>query len=449
MRRALYLALRAVSALGYRVRRRFTGAGLLVLAAALAAGVLGIDTERSMNYQAFAFLAALLLLAIASALVFRPRLAVERIAPRLASAGAAFNYRVMVHNQSTRAEAGLRLRDNPADPRPGYEQFATAVKRLRAPHKWYRGPRLFDIWRRLIAINGAAVESSECAVPELAAGHSAEVAVQITPQRRGRLQLRSVTVGRPDPLGIFKACADYPAPHTVLVLPKCYRLAPLRLPGARRYQHGGVALASSVGDSEEFVSLRDYRPGDPLQRVHWKSFARVGHPVVKEYQDEFFERHALVLDTFAGAASDEVFEEAVAVAASFACTVDTQECLLDLMFVGHETYTFTAGRGQMRAQHLLEVLAAVQPSAEGEFSTLAESVLRNRGALSAVILVLLGWDSQRQDMVRRLQSAGVPVLALVVSDAPATIGARAPGVIVLEPGRVQPQLAAALAALAP
>src|SRR6185295_2895545 len=139
-------------------------------------------------------------------------------------------------------------------------------------------------------------------------------------------------------------------------LPQCYRLPPLLLPGARRYQHGGVALASSVGDSEEFVALRDYRPGDPLQRVHWKSFARVGYPVVKEYQDEFFERHALIIDTFGGSATEEAFEDAVAVAASFAAAVDTRECLLDLMFVGRETYCFTAGSGQLQAQHLLEVL---------------------------------------------------------------------------------------------
>src|SRR5207237_287835 len=71
------------------------------------------------------------------------------------------------------------------------------------------------------------------------------------------------------------------------------------LAGARRFQKGGVSLASRVGESEEFVSLRDYRPGDPLRLIHWKSWARRGRPVVKEFQDEFFVRYGLVLDTFA------------------------------------------------------------------------------------------------------------------------------------------------------
>src|SRR5262249_57623079 len=82
-----------------------------------------------------------------------------------------------------------------------------------------------------------------------------------------------------------------------------------------------------------------------MRRIHWKSFARLGRPVVKEYLDEFFVRHALVLDTFTSYPGDPIFEEAVSVAASIAISMRTQESLLDLMFVGPEAYCFTAGRG--------------------------------------------------------------------------------------------------------
>ncbi len=433
MTRIAYLALRGVSAVSRWLRRRFTVAGLLVLGAAWAGAVLGVDTDRSMSYQAFTLLLAAIALAVPFALLFRPRIAVERSVPRLATAGTLFNYRITLRNQSPTSQRGLILRDNLADPRPGYAQFKSAVA---ADWSLFGRPTLFDIWRRLIAVNGgAALDERTLAV--LSAGRTTEVTAELTPQRRGVLRFESLTVARSDPLNLFKACAGYRAPATVLVLPKCYRLPPLALPGARRYQHGGVALASSVGDSEEFVSLRDYRPGDPLQRVHWKSFARVGYPVVKEYQDEFFERHALVLDTFASSATEDAFEEAVAVAASFAAAVDTRECLLDLMFVGRETYCFTAGRGQMQAQQLLEVLAAVSPHAGSEFRALADSVLAGRAAMSGAILVLLAWDEPRRDLVSRLRATGLEVLALVVANAPEQIAERAPWLVVLQPGRIQ------------
>jgi len=437
MSRFAYFVLRRTWVFNRWLQRRFTPPGLMVLSAAGFAAVLGVDTDRSMSYQMFTLLLAALVASVPFALLYRPRFAISRELPRLATAGSRVSYRIVVRNESTVTQSGVVLRDNLADPRPTYRQFKAAVD---AEWRLMRRPTLFDIWRKQLAANGGA-SFDDTALPALAAGHTAELTPELTPRRRGVLRFDKLTVARPDPLNLMRGYADYRAPAKLLVLPKCYRLPPLALSGARRYQQGGVALASSVGDSEEFVSLRDYRPGDPLQRVHWKSFARVGYPVIKEYHDEFFERHALVLDTFAGNASADAFEEAVAVAASFAATVDTQECLLDLMFVGEETFCFTAGRGQMQAQQLLEVLAVVTPHRGADFEVLANSVMANRAALSSVILVLLSWDEARRDLVSALQATGLRVLALLVADKPEAVAERKPWLVVLEPGKIQQALA--------
>jgi uncharacterized protein (DUF58 family) len=238
----------------------------------------------------------------------------------------------------------------------------------------------------------------------------------LTPQRRGAFRFASVTVARSDPFGIFRAFIKVPAPQTLLVLPKRYFIPPIALPGTMKYQQGGVALASAVGESEEFMSLRDYRRGDPLRHIHWKSWARAGRPVVKEFQDEFFVRHALILDTFTTAARTEVFEEAVSVAASFACSIRSQESLLDLMFVGPQAFCFTAGRGLAHTDQMLEILAAVRLCRERPFSTLHELVLEHLGTLSGGICVFLDWDEPRQELVRKLDSLGLPLLVLVITE---------------------------------
>jgi len=204
-------------------------------------------------------------------------------------------------------------------------------------------------------------------------------------------------------------------------------------------------MAASVGDSEEFLALRDYRPGDPLQRVHWKSYARTGKPVVKEYQDEFFERHALVLDTGGAHGEDAAFEDAVALAASFVYTIDTHECLLDLLFVGDGVKAYTAGRGQMQSQHMLEVLAAVAPSAPGGFADLARAVAARRDSVSSAILILLGWDEERRKLAAALQGSGAQVRALLVrakNARPAAFSEPVPAwVTVLHPGEIEQGLA--------
>jgi hypothetical protein len=139
--------------------------------------------------------------------------------------------------------------------------------------------------------------------------------------------------------------------------------------------------------------------------------------VVKEFQQEFFVRHTLVLDTFAGGIEDAVFEEAISVAASFACTVETHDSLLDLLFVGSQVHCVTAGRGVAHAEQLLEVLAAVEPCHQLPFETLPGLICQHADAVCGAICVLLAWDEGRQNMVKQLALLGVPLWVYVLTPA--------------------------------
>ena len=401
-----YRMFRAISALSYAIGRRLTPAGMLVLSAAVLAGALGVDTTLSVAHQAFGFLAALLGVAALCLPFLRAPLTVERELPRVATAGEPFTYRVRVRNAGSSPMDGISLTEDLPDPWPSLEAFRAAAA---LPH--YRA------WQRVLEAE-RMVRVAERAVPALAAGAAVEVDMEARALRRGVLHSRGVTIACAEPLGLLKTLRAMAQRANLVVLPRRYPLPPFTLPGSRRYQQGGVALAMSVGDSEEFIGLRDYRPGDPLQRIHWKSFARTARPIVREYQDEYFERYALVLDTFAARGMERSFEEAVSIAASFACTIDTRECLLDLMFIGAEAYSYTTGRGQLPAGGLLEILAGVQPCHGRRFPTLREAVLVRRHALSGCICVLLGWDDERQAFARALREQGVDLRVIAVGEAP-------------------------------
>ena len=154
-----------------------------------------------------------------------------------------------------------------------------------------------------------------------------------------------------------------------------------------------------------------------MRHIHWKSSAKFGQPLVKEFQDEFFVRHGLILDTFAGVEKRDLFEEAVSIAASFASTVETQDSLLDLMFVGPQAFCFTAGRGVAHAEQMLEILAAVTLCQAKPFQSLHNLVLEHTPALSGCVCVFLTWDQPRQELVRNLKQLGLPLLVLVMRDA--------------------------------
>ena len=440
MRRLIYAALRAVSALNHWLRERLTAAGWLALGAGGAAGAAGFDTTQGASYQASALLGALLLLAYAASFAVRARLHVHRELPRYATAGEPFSYPVQVVNRGPRPIAGASVVETVRDPRPSFAAWRRAREPGEEDRNWFDRNVGYFRWRWLI--ERATPESlREAPLPELAPGARHTLRLQMIPRRRGRIELAGLVIRRSDPLGLVRSLARVPLAARIVALPRRYRLPRLALPGRRKHQPGGVSLASSVGDSEEFLSLREYRAGDPLQRIHWKSFARTGRPIVKEFQDEFFERHALVLDTGTRRGEDAAFEDAVAVAASFVYTIDTQECLLDLLFVGGSVHHSTAGRGQLHAEHMLETLAGVGASAPQEFETLARAVLAQRAQLASCILVLVDWDDARRALAERLAASGIEVRAILVCDrrdAPANAPA---WLLVAHPGAIEASLA--------
>jgi uncharacterized protein (DUF58 family) len=135
---------------------------------------------------------------------------------------------------------------------------------------------------------------------------------------------------------------------------------------------------------------------------------------VKEFQEEYFVRHAMVLDTFGAGPETEIFEEAVSLAASFACTVDRLDTLLDLMFVGDRAYVFTAGRGLAHSAQMLEILAGVELHPSGRTESLTELVLAHVGRLSGCVLILLHWDEARHQLRRQLEVRKVPTLTFIL-----------------------------------
>ena len=405
----LYRAYRLISWVRHAVRRRFTPAGLCVAGGLLAVGSVGVDVENTVSYQTFALLLAFLIFAVACSFFPPDKFSATRWLPRLGTVGQPLTYDVRVKNLTSRPQAGLTLLEDLADPRPSFEAWLrfTRTEKKRLRHFHVSRPRPADPFHL------ATLKAAE--VPVMPPNGEAVVALELVPLRRGLLRFTGVTVARPDPLGLFRAFRKVRVPQAILILPKRYPVAPIALPGALKYQQGGVALAANVGCSEEFVALRDYRHGDPLRHIHWRSWAKTGKPIVKEFEDEFFVRHALVLDTFTNESDSEILEAAVSVAASFACTVLTQESLLDLLFVGHQSYCFTAGRGLGQADQMLEILASVRNCADKPFAVLEHLVLNHLSVVSGCIIVLQRWDGERKQFIEKLKLLGVPVMVLLVT----------------------------------
>ncbi|HEY1169932.1 MAG TPA: DUF58 domain-containing protein [Verrucomicrobiae bacterium] len=405
---------------GYYVMRRWIvrrvgRVGVLILGCTIVLAMFGLDTNLTVAYQALSLMLVLILVALLTRRLAKTKFSAHRILPRFASAGSPVKYRVRFKNLGRFTVRDVGLLEELSDPRPTLDEFLATPEPGEEKRNWFDRTYGFYRWQWLVDINQRAIVT-EGKVDRCLPKAAVEVEMELLPRRRGVLHFEKMIATSMDPLGIFRQLSPVTLPDKLLILPKRYAIPHFALPGTMRYQQGGVALAASVGESEEFVSLRDYRPGDPMRHIHWKSWARSGKPIVKEFQDEFFVRHALILDTFDTVAYSEQFEEAVSVAASFACTIQTQDSLLDLMFVGAQAYCFTAGRGLAHTEQMLEILASVNLCQTKGFKSLANVVVEHIPVVSGCICVLLKWDEPRKEFIQMLRGLNVPVVVFIVTE---------------------------------
>jgi len=446
LRRLLYRNFRLIYRFDNWARNRFTSMGAMLSGGLIGSGIFSVDTRQSLAFQIFSFLLALLLLAFFHLLSFRGKFRVRRILPEYATVRQPVQYKIIVENLGQHLQRDLELYDELQASLPAFPEFAAAQDPRDRSRNWFDRvigyPRLINLMRKK---RGASI--APVAIGPLPGHDRNEVILELMPHRRGYIHFVRTRVARPDPLGLLRAMKTSNTQEALLVLPRTYVLPPVQIQGRRKYQHGGMNQASAVGDAQEFMSLRDYQPGDPLRAIHWRSYAKTGHPVVKEYQDEFFVRKGLLLDTFIEDRPAAIFEEAVSLAASFVITDQPQDALLDLMFVGTESYRFTTGRGLGQLENMLEILACVEPCRQTVFSNMLELVLRHVHETSGILCILLDWDHKRQELIRRITSLDIPVVVLLITGEPGetsydttALGAYSGNFRVLHTGDIQSQL---------
>lgn len=140
------------------------------------------------------------------------------------------------------------------------------------------------------------------------AGWSREVAVPAV--RRGPLRAAGWRLEAGDPLGFFRHVAAAGDAEVGLALPL---FTSLRRSSAHRELESSLA-APRAGAGNELFGVREYRPGDPLRRIHWRGSARHGRLVVREYEPPGLRLLGVFLDP--EPASPELADQLARIAAS-------------------------------------------------------------------------------------------------------------------------------------
>jgi len=262
-------------------------------------------------------------------------------------------------------------------------------------------------------------------ISHLQPGERVTVNLRLSCRRRGAYDLEQLQGASLMPAGLVKSGKKMPQADRLIVLPRVTNVEDFELVHGSNYQPGGIAVASSVGESPEFLGTRDWRQGDRVRDIHWPSTARVGRLIAREYRNEYFVRLAVVLDVETRSVRDEkLLDGAISLTAGITSALSRMDYIVDIFAAGDQIYQFQTGRALSSFENILELLACLESCRRMDAEGLEAELMPMAPNLSGVILVMMEWDQGRAQLVRRLKAAGIAVRVFMTrrQERPADLG---------------------------
>ena len=267
----------------------------------------------------------------------------------------------------------------------GLEVTRQPPTRLHAKRPFLMGIGLKNDKRRLPSFSievedliGDKPLDKKCYFLKLPAGRLQHTSYRHTFNRRGRYTFTAFRLSTKFPFALFRKSRLVELETEVIVYPALQPIGRAEPP--RAHAHGEEARGQR-GRRGEFHGLREHRDGDDPRDIHWRSTARKGKTMIREYEDESARRVSIFLDNALPSGEDcpdeplkEGFERAVSVAASLAA---------DYLERGYAVRVVTRGenarvpwlQGTLQLPRLLRTLALLAAVVEGTpFAAKADGV---------------------------------------------------------------------------
>ena len=368
--------------------RNLTLAGRIMLPCLFIASIYSLfSILMPLHYLAYA-LAGMFFLDLILGLFFRPNIKVTRKIPDRIGAGQEHVFEYTITNLSSKRPYGLLV---DSLPQPMQVSFTRGF-----PYKRTMEPE-----------------------------DSCQVVAYVSSAKRGIYHLPVARVDCSFPFHLIRFGCQSKKSQCLVVYPAFTPMRSLNLVGASRYQPGGISLSSKVGHSMEFIGCREFRDGDSLKHIHWRSWARLGEPVVKEFCDEYLTRSAVVIDTYRSRSevlmstttvrADSVFEAGMSLSAAVADYLEKEDFIIDLFAAGPEVYHFQGGRSLGHLDNVLDIIASLKPDHKEPFLEFSQELLNDLVRISNVVIILIHWNDARRDLISRIVEAGVFVNVVLLT----------------------------------
>ncbi|MGA4542170.1 DUF58 domain-containing protein [Uniformispora flossi] len=253
-------------------------------------------------------------------------------------------------------------------------------------------------------------------------GHR-QVAYRVRSDLRGKFTVGPLRLRLADPFGMCELTRSFAARETLIVTPIVQPLPPVDL-GGEWTGYGDGHARSLASSGEEDVVPREYRHGDDVRRVHWRSTARRGELMVRREEQSWQNQATLLLDTRTGAhrgdGPSSSFEWAVSTAASIGVHLCRRGYTTRML--GADGRLLAGAPEGIRVapaeteSFLLDALAVVDARHHASLVE-AESALRQPGGEGMTVAILANLTEDDIRRLARARATGGRGLAIVLDTA--------------------------------
>jgi uncharacterized protein (DUF58 family) len=183
------------------------------------------------------------------------------------------------------------------------------------------GLRLIDTIERQAASFLSLHTKVSTSIAPSAAGGTAAVRYRLVLARRGEYHFGPLQVKTSYPFGLIRCTIEHDLPGALLVFPRLGVLTAAWTALFQQAAHGAQRQRRQSYAAGDFYGLRDYRSGDSRRHIHWRTSARRGNLMVRQFERALHQDVAIYLDLWQPAQPTESDREHVERAVSFADTL--------------------------------------------------------------------------------------------------------------------------------
>jgi uncharacterized protein (DUF58 family) len=242
-------------------------------------------------------------------------------------------------------------------------------------------------------------------------------------RRRGVYSAGPIKITTGDPFGLFRMSRTYGDRQRLVVLPQPEELPYFWVPAAQLPGEGVVHKRTHYV-TPNASGIREYYPGDSYNRIHWKSTARLGRPMVKTFEMDPTSNIWILLDldrsVRAGEGDESTEEYGVRIAASLAYRFMQSNRQIGLMMDGAEKVIMDPVRGSQQYGRMLEALAVAEARGSTPLAQLLQGEGRRMSRHTTCVIVTSAIDAEWVASLSLLLRQGARA-AVVLLD-PATFG---------------------------